>query len=655
MIQISSGNAWQIHDNLFKNQGHDGINLYCVVSGATVTYNIIKNNEFTSPDVDYSRAFESQGDAVGKCSHNQFLYNYVHKIYCRIQVLGDHNTFAYNIIDTMSEKRAGSAWHGSNTTEANGFSIASFLYSDSNTVANNVVMNTDDAGINVSTTSGHNFIFNNIVCNTGKNPEVNHLYLANTALWITPTAVLQEYRDNIFYNPGVSAIILDHSYAIGTQITVAAFNTATTDSAAGNLQTDPMLVANSDYKGYRLRAGSPAIDVGRTVGITPDYYGTTIPQGSATDIGVNEFIPVTDNIRPASITTLAADSAGANVMYLRWTAVGNDSLTGLASNYDLRYSTSLITSGNFGSATIVSMTILPDSVDKVQRWTVTGIVDQTPYYFAIKTWDGTNWSAISNVFLDTTTTITFNPKSIDSLKFWVESRQLIGLSNNDSVATWYDSSTSAVNAVYVTQSNLAKKPVYKTNIFGTKPALYFNRTDSLCMSADSIAGRYLTGNKIPHTIIVVAKGASVNTAIGSIIGLGRSTTSTPLQEDGFGSSVVKYFIQRRDDAATLTGGNITEATGDSTTQAVVYAFRFTGDSLRVYRNAVTRASDDGYGATTLGVTTLNRLTIGAERRNSSIEDVADVYVAAVLVYNRSLTAAEISSLTTQLKTIYTIP
>ena len=54
-----------------------------------------------------------------------------------------------------------------------------------------------------------------------------------------------------------------------------------------------------------------------------------------------------------------------NSVHLSWTASGDDSLTGTASQYDLRYSTSLITAANFASATQVG---LPWSMLTQPRW-----------------------------------------------------------------------------------------------------------------------------------------------------------------------------------------------------------------------------------------------------------------------------------------------
>jgi hypothetical protein len=103
-------------------------------------------------------------------------------------------------------------------------------------------------------------------------------------------------------------------------------------------------------------------------------------------------------IPPASIAQTTSNSVN-----LTWTASGDDSLTGTASQYDLRYSTALITSANFASATQVTGEPTPGAPGASQSHTVTGLQPATTYWFAIKTVDdASNWSLVSNVVSRTT-------------------------------------------------------------------------------------------------------------------------------------------------------------------------------------------------------------------------------------------------------------
>jgi phosphodiesterase/alkaline phosphatase D-like protein len=100
-------------------------------------------------------------------------------------------------------------------------------------------------------------------------------------------------------------------------------------------------------------------------------------------------------------------TAGAQVtstsVQLSWTTPGDDSLSGTASQFDLRYSTSVINATNFAGATRWNSTPAPATPGTRQTTTVTGLQPSTTYWFAIKTADEVpNWSGISNVMSRTT-------------------------------------------------------------------------------------------------------------------------------------------------------------------------------------------------------------------------------------------------------------
>jgi hypothetical protein len=94
-----------------------------------------------------------------------------------------------------------------------------------------------------------------------------------------------------------------------------------------------------------------------------------------------------------------AVTAGLNgTVTLEWTAPGDDSLTGRATGYDLRYRNMPFTAGGFAIATAVSGLPAPRTAGSVERFTVTGLQPGAIYYFAIKTVDDVgNWSLMSNL------------------------------------------------------------------------------------------------------------------------------------------------------------------------------------------------------------------------------------------------------------------
>jgi chitodextrinase len=99
-----------------------------------------------------------------------------------------------------------------------------------------------------------------------------------------------------------------------------------------------------------------------------------------------------------AVPSVSIAQTTSNSVNLTWTAPGDDSLAGTASQYDLRYSTSVITAANFASATPAIGEPAPGASGASQSHTVAGLQPATMYWFAIKTADDAgNWSIISNV------------------------------------------------------------------------------------------------------------------------------------------------------------------------------------------------------------------------------------------------------------------
>jgi hypothetical protein len=122
-----------------------------------------------------------------------------------------------------------------------------------------------------------------------------------------------------------------------------------------------------------------------------------------------------DVTAPAAITTLAITATTGSSLALRWNAPGNNGSTGTATSYDIRYSTSPITTSNWTSATQASGEPAPAVAGTQQTYTLTGLAGSQAYYVAIKASDGSgNVGALSNV-VNGTTTDTVAPAAVRDL------------------------------------------------------------------------------------------------------------------------------------------------------------------------------------------------------------------------------------------------
>ncbi len=152
---------------------------------------------------------------------------------------------------------------------------------------------------------------------------------------------------------------------------------------------DPQLTSPSwNNLDLRPRTGSPAY-----LASWPDGYVGAYSSQSQTG----------DQTAPAATSDLTVTQIGENNVVLRWTAPGDDGMSGVATAYDIRYSTQPITGANFAAATALSPLPSPSLPGQLQTFVVLGLTPGTTYYFALRTRDeANNWSSTSNSPLATT-------------------------------------------------------------------------------------------------------------------------------------------------------------------------------------------------------------------------------------------------------------
>lgn len=93
-----------------------------------------------------------------------------------------------------------------------------------------------------------------------------------------------------------------------------------------------------------------------------------------------------------------ARAQGADSLTLSWTAPGDDGLSGTATQYELRMSTTPITAANFAGGTLLTSLPAPLPAGTRQSFIARNLSRQSEYWFAIRTRDDVgNWSDISNI------------------------------------------------------------------------------------------------------------------------------------------------------------------------------------------------------------------------------------------------------------------
>src|SRR5258706_602886 len=120
-------------------------------------------------------------------------------------------------------------------------------------------------------------------------------------------------------------------------------------------------------------------------------------------------------LRPAGAH---AQTAADSTVVLHWTAPGDDGTTGPATSYDVRYSTTAITSSNWSTATQASGEPTPGAAGTIQNFTISGLAGSRTYYVAVRAMDEVgNIAALSNV-VNGTTLDNIAPAAVRDLSYY---------------------------------------------------------------------------------------------------------------------------------------------------------------------------------------------------------------------------------------------
>ena len=212
-------------------------------------------------------------------------------------------------------------------------------------------------------------------------------------------------------------VTLSLSSATPTSILVS-WNAPGDDGAIGtaasyDLRYSTSAITDANFAAATQVSGEPTPAVAGTAqtmtvtGLTANtaYFFAMKSQDEVPNVSALSNVPTlstavaADATAPGAITTLALSGATSSAITLTWIATGDDGITGTAASYDVRYSTSPITTAaEFNAAAQVTGEPSPAVAGLTQSMTVTGLTTGTTYYFAIEASDeASNASSLSNV------------------------------------------------------------------------------------------------------------------------------------------------------------------------------------------------------------------------------------------------------------------
>ena len=210
-----------------------------------------------------------------------------------------------------------------------------------------------------------------------------------------PGGIVNVYRNTFVGGTCLFANVASNNGPWNAYQNVVVNDNNVTDHITCSNCTDPTrLVLSNNLSGYMADGLTDAL--GNLTSAFAQFVGS---RGYQTGTGSVS----TDVTAPAAVTSLAVTGTTGTSITVRWTAPGDDGTSGTAASYDIRYSTSPITTLNWGAATQASGEPLPSAAGTQQTFTIGGLAGSTAYYVAMKTSDEAgNVSGLSNVPSGTT-------------------------------------------------------------------------------------------------------------------------------------------------------------------------------------------------------------------------------------------------------------
>lgn len=225
---------------------------------------------------------------------------------------------------------------------------------------------------------------------------------------------------------------------------------------------------------------------------------------------------------------------------------------------------------------------------------------------------------------------------------WFKASAITGLSDGDAVATWEDDSG---NNYDLTQATAGNRPIYKTNVFGTGPAVRFDGVN------DFLATSTLTLNTFDEITIGIRFKPLSTGATGQLIAE-TGTDYSAIQ----GWRLLRYISHGIQFASAASGSSFatyeTSAVSNNSTANIVGWIdraQSSANEIRAYRNNVDAGLGPYGGANLSGNWSNAVLHIGGKASMGGLSYLhADV--AEIVIYSRALNSTELADLEDYLST-----
>lgn len=278
-----------------------------------------------------------------------------------------------------------------------------------------------------------------------------------------------------------------------------------------------------------------------------------------------------DILAPAAVVNLAAGSPSPTSIALTWTAPGDDGSSGVATHYDVRYSTSALTDANWSSATEATGEPTPQGAGASESFTVSNLSNSAGYYFALKTTDdNSNSSTISNIAGATTTAASSDttPPTISSVAAgnitssgatisWITNEAADGEIQFGSTASYGQTAThgSFITSHSITLSNLAPNATYHYRIRSQDTTSNLASTADFTFSTLAVEGGSASGGSSDNSGPIISDIIASTTYKTAIISWRTQESATARVEYGkttsYGTSTKETQFHANDHSVFL--------------------------------------------------------------------------------------------------------
>ena len=236
----------------------------------------------------------------------------------------------------------------------------------------------------------------------------------------------------------------------------------------------------------------------------------------------------------------------------------------------------------------------------------------------------------------------FDPASLPGLALWLKADAITGLSDGDPVGSWADSSSAGNDT---SQTDSAKKPLYKTNILNGLPVVRFDGSND---TLDAVDADSLDIKRATFFAVLTFRGAGT----GNHIWLMKNATGTG---GACACGGLRYSATHKWQYDVNAGSGWQDAPSNTVLNDDdwhILAATYDGSSVQLYLDG---AGDGSHAETGDIMSTTGKLQVGGYNASFGGSEYAQCDIAEILVYDNAMSTTDRQLVEQYLNEKYNLP